>query len=222
MGVNFSLYILVLVLYILVYIQIQGYVALPSISHAGFVLSEKSRCLFPHTWGQGSHAVCSGSIVVTTLDCGPGGSWFESRVGANILWGSIDGTGLTSLHPFGVVHWVPVLSNIKTATGCESKSKNICCFLDGWPPNSSSRDLLFLRLSSCYQRDLGVYIHIFEVQDHDNDIINNAMLTVDLQIQGQALCCVAFHISRWVRAIGEISVSISTYLRSRITRCVQR
>ena len=24
-----------------------------------------------------------------------------------------------SLHPFGVVHWVPVLSNIKTATGCE-------------------------------------------------------------------------------------------------------
>ena len=25
-----------------------------------------------------------------------------------------------SLHPFGVVHWVPVLSNIKTATGCES------------------------------------------------------------------------------------------------------
>ena len=29
--------------------------------------------------------VCSGSIVVTTLDCGPGGSWFESRVGVNIL-----------------------------------------------------------------------------------------------------------------------------------------
>ena len=25
-----------------------------------------------------------------------------------------------SLHPSGVVHWVPVLSNIKTATGCES------------------------------------------------------------------------------------------------------
>ena len=25
-----------------------------------------------------------------------------------------------SLHPFGVVQWVPVLSNIKTATGCES------------------------------------------------------------------------------------------------------
>ena len=29
--------------------------------------------------------LCSGSIVVTTLDCGPGGSWFEFRVGANIL-----------------------------------------------------------------------------------------------------------------------------------------
>ena len=39
--------------------------------------------------------VYSGSIVVTTLDCGPGGAWFESRVGANILWGSIDCTGLT-------------------------------------------------------------------------------------------------------------------------------
>ena len=38
--------------------------------------------------------VCSGSIVVTTLDCGPIGSWFKSRVGANILWGSIDCTGL--------------------------------------------------------------------------------------------------------------------------------
>ena len=43
----------------------------------------------------GSIVVCSGSIVVTTLDSGPGGSWFESRVGANILWGSIDCTGLT-------------------------------------------------------------------------------------------------------------------------------
>ena len=32
-----------------------------------------------------SWRVCSGSIVVTTLDCGPGGSRFESRVGANIL-----------------------------------------------------------------------------------------------------------------------------------------
>ena len=31
------------------------------------------------------NAVCSGSIVVTTLDCGPGGPWFKSRVGANIL-----------------------------------------------------------------------------------------------------------------------------------------
>ena len=39
--------------------------------------------------------VCSGSIVVATLDSGPGGSWFESRVDANILWGSIDCTGLT-------------------------------------------------------------------------------------------------------------------------------
>ena len=42
-----------------------------------------------------TETVCSGSIVVTTLDCGPRGSWFESRVGANILWGSIDCKGLT-------------------------------------------------------------------------------------------------------------------------------
>ena len=39
--------------------------------------------------------VCSGSIMVTTLDCGSRGFWFESRLGANILWGSIDCTGLT-------------------------------------------------------------------------------------------------------------------------------
>ena len=64
--------------------------------------------------------VCSGSIVVTTLDCGPRGSWFKSRVGTNILWGLR--RAYPSLHSFGVVHWVPVLSNIKTATGsgCES------------------------------------------------------------------------------------------------------
>ena len=62
----------------------------------------------------------SGSIVVTTLDCGPRGSWFESRVGANILRLDRLHRGYPSLHLFGVVHWVPVLSNIKTATGCES------------------------------------------------------------------------------------------------------
>ena len=38
---------------------------------------------------------CSGSIVVTTLNCGPGGPWFRSRVGANILWVLIDCTGLS-------------------------------------------------------------------------------------------------------------------------------
>ena len=36
------------------------------------------------------------------MDCGPGGPWFKSRVGANILRGSIDGTGLTrAFIPFG-------------------------------------------------------------------------------------------------------------------------
>ena len=61
--------------------------------------------------------VCSGSIVVTTLDSGPGGSWFESRVGANILWGSIDCTGLTRLfflNTLGISVWTS-----RPATGCE-------------------------------------------------------------------------------------------------------
>ena len=31
------------------------------------------------------HILVPGSIVVTTLEFGPGGSWFESRVSANIL-----------------------------------------------------------------------------------------------------------------------------------------
>ena len=31
--------------------------------------------------------MCDGTSVVTTLDCGPGGIWFKSRVGANIVSG---------------------------------------------------------------------------------------------------------------------------------------
>ena len=154
---------------------------------------------------------------------------------------------------------------------------NICCLLDGWPPNSRSRAILCdfpcLRLCSFYQSDLGVYFHIFEVQDHNNDIINTAMLTIDHQIQGRTLFCVTFqirlgsfcqrdpgvyfhifevqdhnddiintamltidlqiqghqlffvtfHVSGWVnRAIREILVFISTYLRSRITLVSKR
>ena len=80
--------------------------------------NDVTNCFWMVTW---STKLCSGSIVVTTLDCGPGGSWFESWVGANILWGSIDCTELTrAIIPLGIVHWVPVLSNIKTANGCES------------------------------------------------------------------------------------------------------
>ena len=63
---------------------------------------------------------CSGSIVVTTLDCGrrflvrvPSGCQYSMRLDRLHR-------AYPSLHPFGVVHWVPVLSNIKTATGCES------------------------------------------------------------------------------------------------------
>ena len=35
--------------------------------------------------GEKKGKVCSGSIMVTTLDCGPRGCRFKSRVGANIL-----------------------------------------------------------------------------------------------------------------------------------------
>ena len=43
---------------------------------------------------------------------------------------------------------------------------------------------------------------------------------IDLQIQGHELVCVTFHISCCTRAIGEISVSISTLSRSRITMII--
>ena len=70
------------------------------------------------------------------------------------------------------------------------KSMNICYFLDDWPPNSKSRailrDLPYLRLGSCCQRDFGVNFHIVEVKDHNDDKPNTAKLTGDLQIQGHA------------------------------------
>ena len=48
--------------------------------------------------------------------------FIKSWVGANIHSMRLDRLhrAYPSLHLFGVVHWVPVLSNIKTATGCES------------------------------------------------------------------------------------------------------
>ena len=64
------------------------------------------------------HHVCSGSVVVTAYD-------FESgRPGSNPEWGPIRLRSLhrayPSLHPFGVVHWVPEQLNIKAVTGaCE-------------------------------------------------------------------------------------------------------
>ena len=70
---------------------------------------------------------------------------------------------------------------------------------------------------SCYLIDLGIVSCIFEDEDYKNQRIFVVSLTVDFQIQGHALFCVTFHISGWIRAIGKISVSISTYSRSRIT-----
>ena len=78
------------------------------------------------------------------------------------------------------------------------------------------RDLPYLWQGSCYREDLGVYFHILEVKDHNNDITLTAMLTVDLKMQGHALFNLTFHISVCFRAIEKISVSISTLLISRI------
>ena len=64
--------------------------------------------------------MCSSRIVITSLDCEPGGPGFKSEWVT--ICGSIDFTGLTQAfipYPFGIVNWVPVLSNIKTATWCE-------------------------------------------------------------------------------------------------------
>ena len=78
-------------------------------------------------------------------------------------------------------------------------------------------DLPYFRLGSYYRRDLGVYFHIFKVKDHNYDITNTTVLSCDLQTQGHELFCSPFHISVSFCAIGKISVSISTYSRSRIT-----
>ena len=69
--------------------------------------------------------VCSGSVVVTAFD-------FESgRPGSNPEWGPIYTIRLRSLyraypslHPFGLVHWVPQPLNIKAVTGA-------CKLIDG-------------------------------------------------------------------------------------------
>ena len=58
------------------------------------------------------------------------------------------------------------------------------------------------------RRNLGVYFHIFGVQDHNNDITNTAMLTVDLQIQGHA------HSLRWP------SISQAGFVLSERSRCL--
>ena len=63
--------------------------------------------------------VCSGNIVacmVTSLNCGPGGSWFKSRMGVNILRGSIDCTWLPEPSSFRGSASIPEQPNIKIAT----------------------------------------------------------------------------------------------------------
>ena len=63
-------------------------------------------------------------------------------------------------------------------------------------------------------RDLGVYFHIFDVKDHNSDITNTAMLTVDLKIQGHALFCVTFRISDWIPCIKNSRPIFSFYMNN--------
>ena len=61
--------------------------------------------------------LCSGSVVVTTYDFesgGPGSSpeWGQYTIRLRSLH-----RAYSSLHPFGVVHWVPEQLNIKAVTG---------------------------------------------------------------------------------------------------------
>ena len=76
--------------------------------HCWSQLSHETIVTVPHChkkWNHSFWSQCvSGSIVVTTLDSGPGGSWFESRVGANHSM-RLDRLhrAYPSLHPFGVV-----------------------------------------------------------------------------------------------------------------------
>ena len=80
------------------------------------------------------------------------------------------------------------------------------------------RDLLYLWLYSCYQRDLGVYFYIIEVKDHNDDMINTATVTVDLQIRWSRAYFAWPSISLAALVLSEkIAVSIPTLSRSRIT-----
>ena len=93
----------------------------PQSTSSGFVISIK-RCT--ECWFVNCYIVCSGSVVVTTYD-------FESgRPRSNPEWGPIYlrlrslHRAYQSLHPFGVVHWVPEQLNILAVTGA-------CKLIDG-------------------------------------------------------------------------------------------
>ena len=57
-------------------------------------------------------------------------------------------------------------------------------------------------------QNLGVYFHTFKVNDHNNDITNTAISTVDLQNLGHS----KFQISVSFRAIKLIAMSFLHYL----------
>ena len=84
----------------------------------------------------------------------------------------------------------------------------------GLPSNSRSQDILrdfsYLQNFSDYWRYIGIYFHIREVEDHNNDISDTETVTVDFQIQGHAKFYASFLICVCIYANGRISMSIPT------------
>ena len=94
-------------------------------SASSFVKVRQSHRRHPHHGGMLIYlSVCSGSVVVTAYDFesgGPGSSpeWGQYTMRLRSLhW------AYPSLHPFGVVHWVPEQLNINAVTGA-------CKLIDG-------------------------------------------------------------------------------------------
>ena len=96
-----------------------------------------------------SRTVCSGSVVVTAYDSESG------RTGSNPEWGLISyeasiaavHRAYPSLHPSGVVHWVPEQLNMKAVTGA-------CKLIDGCSLALCSATLSVVSAGICHRNEV--------------------------------------------------------------------
>ena len=239
------------------------------------MLSEKSRCLFPHIWGQGSqqwyNIFCninhwplysrSGAFLrdlpylrlglCYRRDLGIYSRIFEVKNHnydiTNTAWSSRDlqtqghellcvifhvSVSSVYFHIFEVKDQNNDITNTSKLTidlkiqghelFCVTFYKY--CSVIPWLSNSRShaifRDLPYLRLCSFCQKDLGVYFHIFEVQDHNNDKINTAMLTFILWSSNSRSLAILrdlpyLWLNSWYRKIWRITMLLWIILRLR-------